>query len=430
MGSVHLGRMLGPLGFSKVVAIKQLHGSLAKDPDNVTMFLDEARLVARLQHPNIVSMLDVVVEEGELFLVMEYVKGAPLSALLERAAASTVPCAPRVAAAIISGVLQGLHHAHETKNSRGELLRLVHRDVSPQNIMVGIDGVARVLDFGIAKAAGRVHQTKEGLIKGKVPYMPPEALEGRALDRRADVYAAGVVLWETFAGRRLYTGAIDQTLFARILTARVPLVSEERSGLERYDEVVLRALHRDLNARYASAHEMLLALEQCGPIATASEVAEWVQPLASSLLQERAALVHEIETDAGAALVPEPPPIARSEPPPAPAKSGVPRGALAGLVGLVGLVLLVGLLTIWTRQRKTAVSPASPSVTSLASAESSASEQPSTNPEPSAAPALLAPNPETKRAATPARTKKDCDPPYVLDGAGHRRYKIECVRGN
>src|SRR4051812_48938415 len=188
MATVHLGRLLGPAGFSRTVAIKRLHPQFAKDPEFVTMFLDEARLAARVRHPNVVSTLDVVALDEELFLVMDYVPGETLSRLARelRARGESVP--PAIAISILSGVLFGLHAAHDARSESGEVLGIVHRDVSPQNILVGEDGVARVLDFGVAKAAGRASQTEAGLVKGKLAYMSPEQLRGEAIDRRTDVY--------------------------------------------------------------------------------------------------------------------------------------------------------------------------------------------------------------------------------------------------
>src|SRR3954467_5396427 len=200
MARVHLGRLVGPGGFGRTVAIKRLHPHLAKEPEFVDMLTDEARVAGRLGHPNLVPTLDIVAAEGELFLVMEYVPGLTLSVIAKRIGAQNERVPLPIALSIMTGVLHGLHAVHEAKDERGLPLEVVHRDVSPQNILVGSDGVARVLDFGVAKAAGRAHGTQDGRIKGKFGYMPPEQLHGEVLDRRADVYAAGVVLWEALVG--------------------------------------------------------------------------------------------------------------------------------------------------------------------------------------------------------------------------------------
>src|SRR5262245_3092434 len=162
MATVHFERLLGPVGFSRTVAIKRLHPQFAKDPEFVSMFLDEARLAARIRHPNVVATLDVVATKGELFLVMEYVQGESLSRLARAVMARGENLPPRIVASIMCGVLHGLHAAHEARDQRGEPLGIVHRDVSPQNVLVGIDGTARVVDFGVAKASGRHQSTRKG----------------------------------------------------------------------------------------------------------------------------------------------------------------------------------------------------------------------------------------------------------------------------
>src|SRR4030088_3091893 len=178
MATVHFGRLQGAAGFARSVAIKSLHPQYAKDPDFVAMFLDEARLAARIAHPNVVPTLDVVSQGDDLLLVMEYVRGSALSRLVRPLTQKGERMPQRIAGSIVSGVLRGLHAAHEAKSEIGEPLDIVHRDVSPQNVLVGTDGIARVLDFGVAKAAGRCYTTRDGNIKGKVPYMAPEQLEG------------------------------------------------------------------------------------------------------------------------------------------------------------------------------------------------------------------------------------------------------------
>ena len=193
MASVHLGRLMGPVGFARTVAIKRLHETFAHDPEFVAMFLDEARLAARIRHPNVVPTLDVVAEQQELLLVMEFVAGESLSLLLKNARARDVPPPIPVLVDVMIGVLHGLHAAHEAKSEKGEPLDIVHRDVSPQNILVGTDGVARVLDFGVAKAVGRAKHTREGQLKGKMQYMPPEQITGKSVTRSVDIYAASVV---------------------------------------------------------------------------------------------------------------------------------------------------------------------------------------------------------------------------------------------
>ena len=311
MATVHLGRLLGPVGFSRTVAIKRLHAQFASDPEFVSMFLDEARLAARIRHPNVVPTLDVVATGGELFLVMEYVPGESIARLSRtlREHHQTLPT--RILSAIMAGVLHGLHAAHEAKDERGHPLGIVHRDMSPQNVLVGTDGVARVLDFGVAKAAGRMQTTREGQIKGKLAYMPPEQLRGAQVGRQSDIYAAGVMLWELVTGQRLFSGDNEGAIVAKVLEGRIEapsrvlmqgmsrnqtLNNETLRGLESLDSTILRALAMDPEQRFQTAREMAQEIERKLVPATNSEVADWVEQIASEVLHTRASMVAEIES--------------------------------------------------------------------------------------------------------------------------------------
>jgi eukaryotic-like serine/threonine-protein kinase len=302
MATVHIGRLLGPVGFARTVAIKKLHPPLAKDPEFVAMFLDEARLAARIRHPNVVSTLDVVATEGELFVVMEYVPGESLARLLRAVRTNNEMVPVPIAATIMVGVLHGLHAAHEARDERGEPLRIVHRDVSPHNILVGTDGDAHVIDFGIAKARGRMQVTRQGQIKGKLSYMPAEQLLGQALDHRADVFAASIVLWEALTGQRLFQGVDDGDVYAKVLLGKVdPPSLHARELSPAIDEIVMRGLARDRTQRFATAREMALALEAAIPLAPPSQVGRWVEGLVGDSLAERTEQIAGIERldDAG-----------------------------------------------------------------------------------------------------------------------------------
>jgi serine/threonine-protein kinase len=314
MATVYLGRLIGPVGFSRTVAIKRLHPHHAKDPGFVAMFLDEARLAARIRHPNVVPTLDIVTVAGELFLVMEYVQGATLSRLRKSASERGLAIPPRVATSILCGALHGLHGAHEATNDRGESLAIVHRDVSPQNILVGLDGIPRILDFGVAKAVGRSQTTRDGAIKGKLAYMAPEQLEGK-VTRRTDVFAASIVLWEVLTGERLFAGD-EHEIIGQILKPRSPTppsVHLRRMGttlsareLGRLDEVTLRGLERNPRNRFQTAREMALALERCIGIASPAEVGEWIESLEGDFLSDRARQVARIESDSIRLYAPSP----------------------------------------------------------------------------------------------------------------------------
>jgi DNA-directed RNA polymerase specialized sigma24 family protein len=298
MATVHYGRLLGSAGFSRTVAIKRLHARLAKDPDFVSMFLDEARLASRIRHPNVVPTLDVAALEGELLLVMDYVPGEPLSRLLRAARKQKRPVPLDVVSAMLCSTLHGLHAAHEATSEGGDPLHLVHRDVSPQNLLVGADGVARVIDFGVAKAAGRVSQTREGEIKGKLAYMAPEQLCGDPVDRKTDVFAAGTVLWETLTLERLFHGDAEATIVNNVLDLTIEPPSARAPGLPKaLDDLTLRALDRDPDKRFESARSMALALEAAIPMASPTRVTEWVEGLVGDTLAQRAGVVAQIESD-------------------------------------------------------------------------------------------------------------------------------------
>jgi eukaryotic-like serine/threonine-protein kinase len=322
MATVHLARLLGPVGFARTVAIKRLHPHLAKDPEFVGMFLEEARLAARVRHPNVVSTLDVVSEDGELFLVMEYIAGESLSRLVRKTPEAGDRVPPRYAVGIMCGALDGLHAAHEALSEKGTPLGIVHRDVSPQNVHMGIDGVPRVLDFGIAKATNRVQETRTDQIKGKVAYMSPEQLAKGAIDRRADVYSASVVLWETLTGARLFKADDIPSLVYSIINDEVrppsSLVPDLPKGL---DEIVMRGLDREAHNRWPSARAMAEALEKVLVAAPPREIGEWVRHAAGEALEYRIELCNRIESETSHSI---PPPL-RSDSPSAPVEvaSGV-----------------------------------------------------------------------------------------------------------
>jgi serine/threonine protein kinase len=289
MASVRYGRRIGPLGFARAVAVKRLHAQFANNPDFVSMFIDEARLSARLVHANIVATLDVLLAPGEISLVMEYVHGESLGVLLEKAREFGEVVPVRVAVSLMASVLHGLHAAHEATDDLHSPLHVVHRDVSPQNILVGVDGVPRMIDFGIARALGHMRSTPSGEIKGKLAYISPEQLSGGEVDRRADVYGASVVLWETLVGRMLFDADSESALVHRVLHGQVPSPSAATPSVPRaLDEIVLRGLARDSKQRFATALDMAIALERAVAPATQAEVARWLDRLVGDKLRNRA----------------------------------------------------------------------------------------------------------------------------------------------
>ena len=297
MATVHFGRLAGPAGFSRTVAIKRMHAHFAEDPEFVSMFLDEARLAGRVTHPNVVQTLDVVSIGGELFLVMEYVQGETLARLVHVASQRGQLVPISIAAALVSGVLRGLHAAHEAHDEHGNPLEIVHRDVSPQNVLVGVDGVPRLLDFGVAKAVGRLQTTRAGQIKGKLAYMAPEQARHGTISRRSDVYSASVVLWEILAGRRLFAGEDDaMTLHAVLQGVVLPPSHFVRDVPRELDAVVLRGLAADPGARFATAKDMAEAIEAIVPMAIAPTVGAWVEATATEAIANQVARIAEIES--------------------------------------------------------------------------------------------------------------------------------------
>jgi eukaryotic-like serine/threonine-protein kinase len=261
MATVYLGRALGAGGFERLVALKVMHPHIAAEPEFVAMFLDEARLAARVRHPNVVATIDLV--EDPLFLVMEYIEGPSLHLLLRTCARAKRPFPLGIALRVFLDMLAGLHAAHELTDVNGELLNLVHRDVSPQNVLVGVDGVSRITDFGVARAESRLNSTRGTTLKGKLGYMPPEQVRGEPVDRRGDVYAAGVVLWEMLTEHRLFKAENEGALITQILGGpRQGLRELAPSVPVAIERVCMRALRSDPQERFATAAAFCDAVEQ------------------------------------------------------------------------------------------------------------------------------------------------------------------------
>jgi eukaryotic-like serine/threonine-protein kinase len=472
MASVHLGRLIGPVGFSRTVAIKRLHPHFEKDPEFVAMFLDEARIAARIRHPNVVQTLDVVAADGELFLVMDYVEGESLARLL-RASVQAGHAAPPVpiVLAILCGALQGLHAAHEAKGEHREALNVVHRDVSPQNILVGVDGTPRVLDFGIAKAMGRLQSTRSGQMKGKLAYMAPEQIRNATVTRRTDVYGASVVLWEALAGSRLFVGD-EGAIIGQVLEGKIQRPSEvEPSVPAEIDPIVMRGLSHDPEQRHATALELARELAQVADVASPLEVAEWVHDIAGASIAARAALVARVESSSGSTPrhisdldAAEPPTLVKaaktsgkSEPISAPDaetrltwRGGVGRGfsprkaALSGVGAALFIALVVATTVLISKHGRSGAdageASASAPAAATAFAPDSVTAEPTASPEPAvatdtpsaSAPAPVRPapviRPRTTAKPKPQPVAKDrCNPPFYLDKNGDKVFKPGCL---
>jgi serine/threonine protein kinase len=454
MATVHFGRMTGAAGFTRTVAIKRLHANFAKDPDFVSMLIDEARLAARIAHPNVVSTIDVVSDEGEILLIMDYVAGASLSHLSSKVRSKGGKVPPAIGVSILIGALYGLQAAHEARSDAGEPLDVVHRDVSPQNILVGIDGVARVVDFGVAKAIGRLQTTREGQLKGKAAYMAPEQIRGLPVDRRTDVYAASVVLWETLVGERLFSSPHAMGVMNAVFEKRVPPVSEACRGVPvELDAIVAKGLSRDPDLRFPTATAMAVALEGALRPASIREVGDWVGAEASDTLARRAHRIAEIESSSGGGdregsiLVPELE-VSTSA---SHVSNATPRrrgGVWILVVSIVGLCAIATCGLLWWRWRPAittvsneAVVPSAPfvspepqsSATSSASPSAAASlplpplPQQAGVPLPASRPALPVPRSTISRPKPGTNPHgPSCNPPYTIDVDGTRRWKDGC----
>jgi serine/threonine protein kinase len=293
MATVFLGRILGVGGFQRFVAIKRLHPHLASEQEFVEMFLDEARLAASIHHPNVVPILEVGTSDRGYYLVMEYIEGDTLARLLARAATSHNRIPVPIGIRIVLDTLAGLHAAHELKDDNDHPLNLVHRDVSPQNILVGINGTARITDFGVARAATRLSSTRSGQLKGKLAYMAPEQARGGMIDRRADVFAVATVLWEVLADKRLFKGEGEADTLNRVLFEPIPRLLDVAPHVHPVlDAIVMKSLDRDPQKRFASAAVLADELEKAArsiqAIASVREVAEYVQKvIGQEIAQQR-----------------------------------------------------------------------------------------------------------------------------------------------
>jgi serine/threonine-protein kinase len=294
MATVFLARLSGVGGFQRFVAIKRLHPHLAREPEFIEMFLEEARLSARIHHPNVVPILEIGESDQGYYIVMEYVEGDTLGRLLARSAQTGVRLPTKVGLRVVIDMLAGLDAAHELKDDDGNGFGIVHRDISPQNVLVGVDGSSRLSDFGVARATSKLSTTRTGQLKGKLAYMAPEQAKGtKDIDRRADIFASGIVLWEVLACRRLFKGDGEADTLNRVLHEPIPPVRAAAPTIPAaLEAVVAKALERDRAKRYDSAAEFADSLERAsrvvGSLGTHKDVAQYLEVvLGTEISQQR-----------------------------------------------------------------------------------------------------------------------------------------------
>ena len=458
MATVYIGRAVSGLGLGQAVALKVLHPHLAEDRESLRRLVDEARIVARIHHPNVVRLLDAVSEKEQTFLVLEYVHGCSLAELLAVAKERHDLPTPAVVASIVHQALLGLHGAHEARGETGEPLDVVHRDVSPHNILVSAAGTAHVLDFGIARAQERLHETKTNGVVGKLTYMAPEQLAAGEVTRRTDLYGMGIVLWEALTGETLFPTHPDRT------RALAPGWSPERPSKHNpevssaLDAFVLRLLAAEPERRFATAEAAATALAAACPLAPPTEVGEWVRGVGSDRLDtlddllQSALRTHGRGAAMGSAV----------ETPAAPPTPSGPtwrrRAALVLSFGAIAVAFAFGASSLRRAReaRETRATDSSarvdprPSAAELPPDAASASGAAATASSAPAPPTAADPPPPrpiaTRRGRLPGRVDPAtrpppsassalpsatgaarCDPPYSIDAQGIKVYRPECV---
>jgi serine/threonine-protein kinase len=284
MAEIYLARKSGIRGFEKQVVVKRILPQLVRQKEFVEMFFDEARIASRLKHPNIVEIYDLGQEGEDYFIAMEYLDGETLREVIVESINRGDSLPPTHAAFVMAQICDGLDYAHELADYSGAPLGIVHRDVSPNNIILLHSGGVKLVDFGVAKTRVQLHRTEVGVLRGKLSYMSPEQCLGKPLDARSDVFSAGVVMWELLAQRRLFRRDSQQKTIEAILTAQIPLVKNYRLGVPpALDAVARRAMERNIDSRYQSAGEMAGEIRRCllnlDAVVGDNEIGEFVRTL-------------------------------------------------------------------------------------------------------------------------------------------------------
>ncbi|MCB9567901.1 MAG: serine/threonine protein kinase [Myxococcales bacterium] len=303
MAEVYVAEAVSMAGFSKKVAIKRILPGLIKDQRFVRMFLDEARISLRLNHANIVSVFDIGESESTYFIVMEFVEGTNLKTMLEHAAKRQQTLPIQLTCWIVNEILKGLEYAHRlTDNETGAPMGIVHRDISPPNILVSWNGEVKLTDFGLAKATTQLESTDPGVVKGKYSYLSPEAAHAQAVDHRSDVFAVGILAFEMLTGRRLFKGKNDFQTIAMVRQAEVPSIRSFNKDIPKeLEKIIMKALTKDVSQRYQSAdefsHDLLSFLFSKRMMVGARDVIEWVKPIREERDKEIAAQRQQAEKE-------------------------------------------------------------------------------------------------------------------------------------
>jgi serine/threonine protein kinase len=423
MGTISLARATGGLigvgGFARLVALKRPHSGLAADAEVMRRFLDEARLLAQVHHANVVGIHQIGSDGAGHFLVLDYVEGGTLDELVEHTQLRRKKLPPPVVLRIVGDVLAGLHAVHEASDAEGRPLRMLHRDVSVQNVLVGKDGVARIADFGIAKAVTSSTVTDKAYLQGRIAYMAPEYLRREAVDRRLDVYAMGVTMWTALVGEMPWPDASEAQIVHHVVHGGIPpLATAGVTVAPAIQQIVARACERDVAQRYATARDMLDAIEdlgrQTGWIASHAEVAAVVEDLLGGELRARRAALAGRLSSPDDRVVPSAP---RAAPPRR-------RGAL-----VFGALLLVAAGTAglaWTLRSSANPSPAAlgeatsrpAAVGADAPSASGGSATPPAGSLPASSETLAAPSLPPPVAATSATSSAAASAPLPPPGPG------------
>jgi eukaryotic-like serine/threonine-protein kinase len=452
MASVWVARLQGKHGFEKLVAIKTILPHNSHDLRFQRMFLDEARIASGIEQVNVARILDLGEQQGLLYLVMEWIEGDSLAKLLGAVVSQGARMSQGVALRAVADACAGLHAAHELRDRNGVHLGVVHRDVSPQNILLSTEGVTKVIDFGIAKAHARIAgDTTDGALKGKLAYMSPEQAYGHEIDRRADVWSLGAVLYHLLAGTPPFKGETEAATFA-FLTSGLPPQPLPADVPASVAEIVRRALG-PLDRRYATAAELQRAIEaamlESGLVTNLGDVGAYVQKYVGERVSARKTLVRqaieEIDAREGGGATTASPWATHQPPAETPATAGArKRRARIGWIAAIGTAVLVtagaSVIALGRVPRGHAASsapvgsvvpPPIESQPAIAAAEPSAAA-PAAAPPPSSTSAAPAPPMNKTRRASPARptpvAAPFCNPPYTIDSDGVRHYKRACIQ--